>query len=549
MLSREVAVAFKPQSRISTLGLSPNGKISAWSEINGLVCISHKPLDKSGDDLLFWKSEGKVTGLIVSNENIFVLDEFFGLVCLDSSGELIWKSEIKGGGFSLIELEDRFAVVDSLGRLNYVLSDGTVIDLGSQYSSVTKIEKLGEFLITAHENGEVSAILDGQTIWQRPSRGELGESITSIGSTSNGNLVIGREGYALVPGEEEALELEIWDVSKSVLIRRIDINSRLLVSTNSSRGTIFGFDDGKVMELEVGPNGQFNDEMSILFDCKYPIKSLIFNSEQIICTAWFFIYGFTSSGDLWKVEHQGIPEYIKISLDGEVCLFAGEDQNDWTDSEPIGKLSLKSDLIDIDESELPSWFNDVQETTQLTSEELYSEQQISQHLTEEEVKQLEGTAFAAIEESIDELIGALKVENKAVEQSSLPGTLNIDTDELLSQLDDAIENMAMMPEQSILDELNKSIEEVEVPVANAGGDQRVTAQDDGTAIITLDGSSSYDPQSTIKVWSWIDSTGREISDIAKLKVRLKLGKYQFELRICDVDGNWNSDYVIIIVEE
>jgi hypothetical protein len=109
--------------------------------------------------------------------------------------------------------------------------------------------------------------------------------------------------------------------------------------------------------------------------------------------------------------------------------------------------------------------------------------------------------------------------------------------------------MAMMPEQSILDDLNKSIEEVEVPVANAGGDQRVTAQDDGTAIITLDGSSSYDPQSRIKVWSWIDSTGREISDIAKLKVKLKLGKYQFELRICDVDGNWNSDYVIIIVEE
>ena len=205
--------------------------------------------------------------------------------------------------------------------------------------------------------------------------------------------------------------------------------------------------------------------------------------------------------------------------------------------------------IDIDESELPSWFNDVQETTQLTSEELYSEQQISQHLTEDEVKQLEGTAFVAIEESIDELIGALKVESNSNNKSSLPGTLNIDTDELLSQLDDAIENMAMMPEQSILDELNKSIEEVEVPVANAGGDQRVTAQDDGTAIITLDGSSSYDPQSRIKVWSWIDSTGREISDIAKLKVKLKLGKYQFELRICDVDGNWNSDYVIIIVEE
>jgi hypothetical protein len=261
------------------------------------------------------------------------------------------------------------------------------------------------------------------------------------------------------------------------------------------------------------------------------------------------MYGFTSDGDLWKVEHQGILEHIQISNDGDVCIFAGEDQNDWTDSEPIGKLSLKDEMIILDESELPSWFNDFQETRQLTSEELYSGEQISQHLTEEEVKQLSGTDFNAIDESIDELIGALKVENNTEHKSSLQGTMNVDTEELLSQLDDAIENMASMPEQPILDELNKSIEEIEAPVANAGGDQRITAQDDGTAIITLDGTSSFDPQERIKLWSWIDSTGREISDIAKLNVKLKCGRYQFELRICDIDGNWNSDYVIIIVEE
>ena len=82
MLSRDVVVAFRPQARISALALSPNGKISAWAESSGLVCISHKPIDQSGDDLLFWKSEGKVTDLIVTNENIFVLDgkifEYFG---------------------------------------------------------------------------------------------------------------------------------------------------------------------------------------------------------------------------------------------------------------------------------------------------------------------------------------------------------------------------------------------------------------------------------------------------------------------------------------
>ena len=549
MLSRDVVVAFKPQAKISALALSPNGKVTVWSEVNGLVSISHKPIDITGQDLLFWKSEGKVTGLIASNENIFILDEFHGLSCLDLSGELVWNSEIKSGGFSLVKLEDRFAVIDSLGRLNYVLMNGEVIELGDLHSSVIKTERLGDKLITAHENGEVRVILGGQTIWQRPSRGEMGESITAIGSTKDGNLIIGREGYALVPGEEEALELEIWSVSENKLIRRMDINSRLMVITNSSNGLIFGFDDGKVMQLLNDSNGQFQEEMSLLFDCKYTVKSINFHSEQIICTAWFFIYGFNLSGKVWKVEHQGIPEHIQISQDGEICLFAGEDQNDWTDSEPIGQLSLNSELIEIDESELPSWFNDIQETSHLTSEELYSDDKMSQHLTKEEVKQLEEQEFNTLTESIDELIGALKVEGAVEGKSELKGTMNIDTEELLSQLDDALENMAMIPEQSIIDELNESIEEIEIPVANAGGDQRITSQDDNSAIVTLDGTSSYDPQSRINAWSWIDSTGREISDLAKLNVKLNIGRYQFELRICDLDGNWNSDNVTVIVEK
>ena len=549
MLSRDVVVAFKPQAKISALALSPDGRVTVWSEVNGLVSISHKSIDITGQDLLFWKSEGKVTGLIVSNENIFILDEFHGLVCLDLSGELVWKSEIKSGGFSLVKLEDRFAVIDSLGRLHYVLMNGEVIELGDLHSSVIKIERFGDKLITAHENGEVRVVLDGQTIWQRPSRGEMGESITAIGSTKEGNLIIGREGYALVPGEEEALELEIWNFSENKLIRRMDINSRLMVITNSSKGLIFGFDDGKVMQLLNDSNSQFQEEMSLLFDCKYTVKSINYHSDQIIFTAWFFIYGFNSSGKVWKVEHQGIPEHIQISQDGEICLFAGEDQNDWTDSEPIGQLSLNSELIEIDESELPSWFNDIQETSHLTSEELYSDDQMSQHLTKEEVRQLEEQEFSTLTESIDELIGALKIEAAVEGKSELKGTMNIDTDELLSQLDDALENMAMIPEQSIMEELNESFEEIEIPVANAGGDQRITSQDDNSAIVTLDATSSYDPQSRINAWSWIDSTGREISDLAKLNVKLNIGKYQFELRICDLDGNWNSDNITVIVEK
>ena len=55
MLSRDVVVAFKPQAKISALALSPDGRVTVWSEVNGLVSISHKSSNITGQDLLLWK--------------------------------------------------------------------------------------------------------------------------------------------------------------------------------------------------------------------------------------------------------------------------------------------------------------------------------------------------------------------------------------------------------------------------------------------------------------------------------------------------------------
>ena len=80
---------------------------------------------------------------------------------------------------------------------------------------------------------------DGEnTIWKRPARGKVGESITGIGVNLTGELIIGREGFALVPGDEEALELEVWDIKNDKLIMRDEVKSRLIEVSSGSKGRL-----------------------------------------------------------------------------------------------------------------------------------------------------------------------------------------------------------------------------------------------------------------------------------------------------------------------
>ena len=547
MLTRDATVAYRPEARVSTLAISKDGRISVWSEGEGIVFLSKIRNDELDDDLLFWKADGRVTGTIISNNFIFVLDEIFGINCLNTQLETVWKKEIEGGGFEFKELKDKIAVVDSLGRLHIVTKQGDIIPIDEDYSSISMIEVFSENIITAHENGEVRLFDGTKTIWRRPQRGEIGESITHIGNVFVDKLVIGREGYALVPGDEEALEIEIWDYSKNNLILRKDIDSRLISSTTSDRSLVLGFSNGEVSRIKLDSNGFLEKEMTSITQSGYPVKNLQYYSNQIIFSSWFFVYGVLENGDIWKVEHQGIPEFIQISRNGDVCLFAGEDQNDWTSPEPIGRISLNSDLIEIDDSELTQWFSEQSNSNNEYSDDFYSKQVISSHLSKDEIDELSKSDFNNLEESIDDLIGALNFSNNNEPESNISGTLEIDSEELLSQLDDEMEKAAMLPEQTILDELNSVVDEIQIPIANAGDDLKIFSSDGNTAIVTLDATSSFDPQGRIEKWSWLDGSGKEISNLAKLNVRLNIGTFRFELRICDSDGNWSSDFLSVKV--
>ena len=107
-------------------------------------------------------------------------------------------------------------------------------------------------------------------------------------------------------------------------------------------------------------------------------------------------------------------------------------------------------------------------------------------------------------------------------------------------------------EEQDLDELlqflHERADEVIAPEAYAGENQTISLNNGSTAVVTLDGSQSRDPQNRIATWSWLDSTGKEISTEAKLRVKLSLGMHQFELRVFDVDGGMTTDSLQITLE-
>lgn len=541
--TRPVHVAFQPESKVTALVLSLNGEIVAWAEGDGQVFIArheHSKFTVTGS----WKASSMVRGMVLRGNSLYVLDDAHGLSCLDINGKVGWQFEIGAGGFDLQKTPTGLAIVDGLGRLFLLKYDGTEVTLSNTYQDILHMQVVGDYLILAHENGRVQALVNGSLAWSRPARGEKGESITCIGSDSNNNLVIGREGYALVAGDEEVLEIEVWDVVHQKLQHRFDVKSRLLRAIPSENGLLCGFDDGKVVHSSTHlPQLVHGTRM----ECKYPIRNLAFCNGSVIATAWFYVFGRDADGSEWKLEHQGMPNHLVLSIDGSICLFAGEDQNDWTEEEPIGHFSLSEPLVETDASELTLWFEKTEEAEPLSAEEIYREDDaMNEFFTPDELASIQNAATPS--DGLDALQAALGDVQGESAQVTADGALDIDTEQLLSQLDDAITNMALLPEDGLLDELNTAISEVIVPKAVTGDDQHHVGDADGNAIVTLDGTYSHDPQKRIQTWSWIDSTGKEIASSSKVKVRLSRGNYRFELRVCDSDGQWSSDSLQVFIE-
>ena len=533
VMTRAANIAFKPEHKITMLCLSSSGQFLSWADQSGSVSLAsvgkNHTLDVKGN----WHAPGTVVGLCLRGQRAYVLDDVEGLFCVNQQGEVDWHVPVAGGGFSLHEGPADMAVVDALGRLLRVGYDGSPTDLTSQFEGILKAMYVSEFLVLSFEDGSVKALNGSQVVWNRPVRGEVGESITALGMDASGHLIIGREGYALVDGEEEALEMETWCLNGQGLLFRSDLKTRLTHITPGLGSVVCGFDNGSVTHYK-------DNQHQELLNTGFAVQSLMVRQNHVVVSSWFYLFGVEEGSEPWKIEHQGMPMLLESSNDGSICFFAGEDQNDWTEPEPIGFFSLKSEARDADPSELTEWFQRPDTEPERSAEEIYRvDETVENLLTEEERMLMEKPPVIGL----DSLHAALDDFAFASPDDQAQGTLNVDAESLLDDLDDQLSSMAMMPDEGLFDALNEEVVAPIAPVPAAGEDQVVTCDEDGTAVVLLDGLGSEDPQNRIVMWSWVDSTGQEIATQARAKVRLSAGVHRFELRICDSEGQWSSDTI------
>ena len=533
-------IAFTPERKVMHLCIAGDASFLAWAEQGGKVSLGrledHLPVEVSA----VWENTASIVGLCSRGNRLFALDELNGLTCLEDKGDVAWFSEVPGGGFSLHKGPNNMAVVDALGRLHLIGYDGANVAHAPSVEGVLKACFIEDTLVLACEDGTVQAIQNNSVVWRRPVRGDVGESITALGKDANGHLVLGREGYALVDGDEEALEMEVWCLRTLELLHRTDLKTRLTHCTPGASGVVCGFDDGLVSKFA---NGEFEEVLTT----NYAIQGLVVSGANLIASSWFYLFGSRADEGLWKIEHQGMPTQVLVSPNGKVCFFAGDDQNDWTDPEPIGYFCLDAGLLEVDPTELTEWFQKGSVEPQLSAEEIYRIDDSVEMLLTEEERAMVGDSVGA---SIESLQDALGVHGNELDDATADlGTLNVDAEGLLEAMNDELSSMALLPDEDLFDALNESVAAPIAPIPRAGEDRKVVCDSDGTAVVLLDGLGSEDVENRIVMWSWVDDTGKEIASQPQVKVRLNAGVYRFELRICDSDGRWSSDSIQLTLTE
>lgn len=403
-------------------------------------------------------------------------------------------SSVRETGIESISGKDDYAVcIDGLGRAHIVDSKG---ELNSINETSVLFAKVGPRIAIATESGSVSTYShDGIKVWERPMRGDVGERITAIGWNGN-TLVVAREGHGLVPGDEEALEVEYWN--EELLEKRFDVKRRVIAID----GPWMGLDMGGVMQNEV-----------IVAELSHPAHTIIDMGENALVASWFHLHMVKPDGISWSVETQGMVEHVSSNRDGTAVLIAGSDQNDYTDAEPVVLIDSTSEPTSL-----------VEESTAIDD------------WGEAPAIDIDADELYANTETIEQLAG---IE---------PGQLS-DASNLLDALNDEIEVEAFISEEEdLMLALSLDAEEIIAPKPDAGGDQSLKAEDDGTAVVTLDGRNTEDPQERIETWSWVDDTGKEIANTPAVRVKLNRGNHRLELRIKDRDGRWSSDSIDVRIE-
>ena len=456
--TRSVVPVLRPEAKVHHLAVDDSSDTIAWVEGSSTVRLGCLGDDGRLDVTGFFNTQNRVSYLGFHRGGLLVGDDLESLMFYDLDGALVETQAIDGGVQSCHVMALRVVVLSGMGEVVLVQRERDSVNLSRKLGldDVVHVEVHGERLYVAEQRGTVLTCTQENVVWRRPPRGEHGERITALGLTNEGRLFLTREGHALVSGEEEAIEFEVWQDNH--LLARSDLRARLLTSSIASSGAVLGFDDGTVHRL-------YEDgRMERVLETGYGVFTCLEHRSGVIASSWFYIHG-EEDEQPWKVEHQGMPRLMVVSERHQGLLFAGDDQNDYTAPEPIGWIDLNTPVQEMDAAELTLWFQEAPASDGLTAEELYGgEDDVLQLLTDEERHQFQAVSSVASHAS---LLAAMDEDVSPTEVQIEPTSEN----DLLEALQ-GMEELTLDDTAELMDALAASVDEFIPPRAIAGDDQQ-----------------------------------------------------------------------------
>jgi hypothetical protein len=242
--------------------------------------------------------------------------------------------------------------------------------------------------------------------------------------------------------------------------------------------------------------GSITQELLAKFD--YPVAKIFSWEDDILIASWFDVARVNSEeGIIWSLEHKGIVEHIVSIGDSKVAIL-GDDKKH-SESNPIYVIDPNSEIKSTDFSFEEEFTNSLNDS--------------------------------------NEFSGALSEDEEAA--SSRRPELPTNTSEIFDALDEELQIIIDEPiiEIDLLEDLSKSAKSLNLPpIVDVGEDKTIASESDGTTIVLLDGSKSYDPDGFIKNWSWVNENDKVISESPQVKVKLPKGVHVFYLTVFDDKG-------------
>ena len=454
-------------------------------------------------------SDGVVINTYELNERIIGLANSDGtVVTATSTGGVrafsdnpLWVYSIDPGCEMICSHPNGVLVADSSNRLLLISPQGSLL---------ASIEcKLPESISCSSDGVCAAALEDGsimilnsslELLHESPAAADDVETVSCMAFRSDGVLVVARNSLGVVVDNRPENRIECWHPERG-LLNSTEIFSRATVLLPTDDGVAAGCFDGTLLMMKVG-----SADSEIIYQFDYQVSSIACWGDDLLIASWFDAFRVSNDGMIiWQFEHPGIIDRI-LPL-GERVALIGDDRKSG---------SIPAPIVIIDPDTPPT----------------------EDHIPRENEADENG-----------EFSGALSAEEEAIVDSRPQA--NPESSQILQDLNEEseLEPLEEVSEPDILEELSASARAINLPpVADAGEDTTVEADDEGKAEVLLDGSRSFDPDGEIASWAWEDERQRVIGNSDRIRVRLAKGVHVFYLTVTDDRGSATKSSITVHVK-